>query len=81
MGGRRRALRRALSCATPPAGATTLCVPKLVVITGPRKGDEFALTQARFVIGRDEACQRPLPPVHELEITAGQELTISLERD
>jgi len=32
-------------------------MPKLVVMTGTRKGDEFALTSARFVIGRDESCQ------------------------
>ena len=61
MARRRSARLESLSCATPPAGATTPGVPKLVVMTGPRKGDEFALTGARFVIGRDEACQLQIP--------------------
>ena len=34
---------------------------KLVVITGPRKGTEFALGDARFVIGRDPACDLEIP--------------------
>lgn len=32
-------------------------MPKLVVLTGNRKGDEFALSAANFIIGRDESCQ------------------------
>ncbi|MHC5019433.1 MAG: FHA domain-containing protein [Planctomycetota bacterium] len=31
-------------------------MPKLVVMTGARTGDEFPLTGERFVIGRDAAC-------------------------
>lgn len=34
---------------------------RLVVITGPRKGTEFALGEARFVIGRDPACDLEIP--------------------
>ena len=34
---------------------------KLVLVTGPRKGTEFALGEARFVIGRDPECDLEIP--------------------
>jgi pSer/pThr/pTyr-binding forkhead associated (FHA) protein len=34
---------------------------KLVVVTGPRKGTEFALGDQRFIIGRDPECNLEIP--------------------
>lgn len=34
---------------------------KLTVVTGPRKGTEFALGAERFIIGRDPECNLEIP--------------------